>query len=113
MSWYSYKTLGSVVTLALMTGCASTVTTVAPTPSPGFTQLGAASGEACGSLGLLGTASYFVPMGLNSRYDRAYQAAVESVPGATGLINVTLQEDWAWWVIGTSRCVKVTGVAVK
>jgi hypothetical protein len=75
--------------------------------------LGNATGEACGSIGILGTATNFVPMALNSRYERAYRTALASVPGATGLINVTLQEDWAWWVIGTSRCVKVTGVAIK
>lgn len=113
MSWHLYKTLSTSLALALLSGCASTPTTVAPAPNPGFTQLGNAAGEACGSMGLLGTATNFVPMALNSRYERAYQTALESVPGATGLINVTLQEDWIWWLFGTSRCVKVTGVAVK
>jgi len=64
-------------------------------------------------LGLVGTAYYFVPMALNSRVENAYQRAVASVPGATGLINVTFQEDWYWWVIGTARCVTVTGEAIK
>lgn len=52
-------------------------------------------------------------MGLNSRSDRAYKNAIESVPGATGLINVTYQEDWLWWIIGTSRDVTIKGDAIK
>lgn len=107
------KTAVLAAAIALLSGCASTSTTVAPAPQPGYTVLGQAQGDACGSLGLFGTSTYFVPMGLNGRYERAYQAALDSVPGATGLINVTLQEDWAWWFVSTARCVKVSGVAIK
>lgn len=99
--------------IVLLGGCASTFTTVAPTPAPGFTTLGPATGDACGSIGLFGTATNFLPLGLNSRVERAYAKAVASVPGATGLINVTLQEDWTWWLLGTARCVTITGVAIK
>jgi hypothetical protein len=37
---------------------------------------------------------------------------VASVPGATALIDVTMQEDWYWWFIGTARCVTVKGEAI-
>jgi len=75
--------------------------------------LGKATGSACGSHGILLSGYYFIPMGLNSRDERAYKNAVDSVPGATGLVNVTIQEDWYWWLIGTAHCVKVTGEAIK
>src|ERR1041384_3840531 len=96
-----------------LAGCQSDPVTVAPTPPEKFERLGTAEGKACGSLGILGTAYYVVPMMLNGRVERAYQKAVASVPGATGLINVTYQEDWFWWVIGTARCVTITGEAIR
>lgn len=52
-------------------------------------------------------------MGLNSRSGKAYDNAVASVPGATGLMNVTYQEDWFWWILGTGRTVTITGDAIK
>lgn len=94
-------------------GCASGFTKVAPTPPTNYQKLGQTSGTACGSLGVLATAYYAVPMGINSRVERAYADALAKVPGATGLIDVTMQEDWNWWFIGTARCVTVTGEAVK
>ena len=110
---YRLPTVLAMAASTALAGCASTLTTVAPTPPEHYTVLGSATGKACGSLGVLSTDANFIPMGLNSRVERAYQNAVTSVPGATGLVNVTLQEDWAWWVIGTARCVTVAGEAVK
>jgi hypothetical protein len=43
----------------------------------------------------------------------AYQRALASVPGSKALINVTMQEDWYWWVIGTARCVTIRGEAIR
>jgi hypothetical protein len=103
----------ALASVAILGGCASGFTTVAPTPPQQFTRLGHAEGSACGSLGVLATAYYFVPMGLNGRVERAYNNALESVPGATALVDVTVKEDWAWWIIGTARCVKVSGEAIK
>jgi hypothetical protein len=103
----------AVLVSILLVGCASEFINVAPAPPQKFERLGTATGEACGSLGILATAYYFVPIQLNSRIERAYNRAVASAPGATGLINVTYQEDWTWWLIGTARCVTVTGEAIK
>jgi hypothetical protein len=64
-------------------------------------------------LGFLGSAYYFFPIGLNSRDERAYKEALESVPGATGLIDVSLQETWYWLVIGTIHTVEIQGQAIK
>ncbi len=103
----------ALILVALLGACSSAMTTVAPAPPANFQILGKASGKACGSLGLLATAYYAVPMGLNSRVENAYARALESVPGATSLVNVSVQEDWFWWVIGTARCVTVEGDAIK
>lgn len=98
---------------AALVGCASEFTTVAPEPPIQYSRLGKATGSGCGSLGIVATAYYFVPMGVNGRVERAYKNAVASVPGATALVDVTIQEDWTWWLIGTSRCVTVSGEAIK
>ncbi|KAF7600004.1 MAG: hypothetical protein CGU28_08835 [Candidatus Dactylopiibacterium carminicum] len=86
---------------------------MAPQPPAKYQPLGRAEGQACGALGLLATAYYAIPLGLNSRTERAYEAALESVPGATGLINVEIKEDWAWILLATTRCTTITGDAIK
>jgi hypothetical protein len=110
--------VGRRMTLALVAGgvlggCASTAYNVAPLPPPTYEVLGKATGKTCGSLGVLASAYYFIPMGLNSRVEGAYQEALKSVPGATGLINVEMKEDWFWWLIGTARCVTISGDAIR
>jgi hypothetical protein len=71
------------------------------------------TGKACGSLGFFDSVYNAVPMALNQRVERAYARAVASVPGATGLVNVTMQENWYWYVAVSTRCVTVTGEAIK
>lgn len=106
--------LWSVVVLAVgLTSCASNLTMVAPRPPNQFEHLGPAVGKACGTLILGPTAYNFIPVMLNSRVERAYSRAVNSVPGATGLVNVSLVESWFWWVIGSTRCVTITGEAIR
>lgn len=99
--------------MALVSGCSSGRVKIIQAPLENYQKLGRAEGKACGSLGIAGTAYYFIPIGLNGRYERAYNYALASVPGATALIDVTLKEDWFWWVIGTARCVTITGEAIK
>ena len=94
-------------------GCASDFTTIAPMPPKKYEKLGHVSGKATGSLGILGTAYYFIPMGINSRVESAYDNALKSAPGATALIDVTYEESWVWWVIGTARTVTISGEAIK
>ena len=99
--------------IPLIGGCASGLTTIAPQPPAQYEKLGPATGKASGSLGILSTAYYFIPMGLNTRVQRAYDNAVASVPGATGLIDVTFDESWFWWIIGTGRTVAISGEAIR
>lgn len=105
--------LAAAATLFILSGCSSHNVTIAPQQPKKYEVLGKAEGSASGSLGALSTAYYFIPMGLNSRTERAYKNAIESVPGATGLVNVTYQEDWLWWIIGTSKDVTIKGDAIR
>lgn len=97
-------------------GCSSHFTNIAPTPPKKFEKLGHASGTARGSL-LIYTPVFnfidFIPVLLNSRVERAYNNALRSVPGATGLVDVTMKENWFWWVIGTTHSVTITGEAIR
>lgn len=97
----------------LLGGCASGFTKVSPTPPADYRSLGPTTGKACGSLGIVATAYYAIPIGLNSRVENAYIDALNKVPGAKSLTNVTMQEDWFWWLIGTARCVTVSGEAIQ
>lgn len=99
--------------LALLSGCASQFTNIAPLPPEKFEKLGHAEGKACGTMLIDGTAWNFIPVMLNSRVERAYQAALESVPGSTALVNTTMEEYWIWWYIGTTRCTTITGEAIR
>jgi hypothetical protein len=99
--------------LLTLAGCSSAPITISPLPPAKYELLGKAEGKGCGSLGLLATAYYAVPIGLNDRVDNAYKAALASVPGATGLINVSISEDWAWLFVTTQRCTTVRGDAIK
>lgn len=99
--------------LMIVSGCSSHNVTIAPVQPAKYEVLGKAEGTGSGSIGLLATAYNFIPLGLNSRVERAYEDAVQSVPGATDLINVTYQEDWFWWIIGTARNVTIKGDAIR
>ncbi len=92
--------------------CTSPVTIVAPRPPEHYQRLGPAQGQACGTLLLIVAFLEFIPAGTNSRVERAYDAAVASVPGATALVDVTMQERWSW-VFGTRLCTTISGVAIK
>ncbi len=102
-----------VITFMAAAGCAGAYKTVLPTPPENYQKLGVAKGEACGSMLILATAYNFIPISLNERVENAYQNALASVPGATALINVTMQENWYWWVIGSAKCVTITGEAIR
>ncbi len=92
-------------------GCETVPFNVAPAPPAQYRALGPATGQACGFMGL---GPYtFLPIDLDDRVPRAYAAAVAAVPGATGLVNVTLREDWQWFVLVTRRCVTIQGEAIQ
>lgn len=106
------------VLVLLGTGCASGFVTVSPRVPETYEKLGPAKGTACGIMLIdmpfvCGNACAFMPAGLNDRVERAYQRALASVPGSTALMDVTMQEDHYWWVVGDGRCVTITGEAIR
>lgn len=103
-----------LIVLGLLLGaCSVGPVMVAPEVPPTYTKLGPAEGKACGTLALGPTAYNAIPVKLNDRAERAYENAVSSVAGATALMDVSYQESWFWWVIGTTRCVTVSGEAIQ
>jgi len=102
-------------TAFLITGCSSDFMMIYPEPPDKYEKLGPAEGSATGSLlGILHASyTYCIPMRLNSRLERAYQDALKSVTGATGLINVEIEEDWYWWVFGLARTTTIAGEAIR
>ncbi len=97
----------------LAMGCTSGLYMAGKRPPENYQKLGQAKGEACGTILIGPTAYNFIPVQLNSRVERAYQQALQSVPGSASLVNITLEEYWIWWIIGTTRCVTITGEAIK
>jgi hypothetical protein len=93
-------------------GCATTVA-LAPLPPEKYEKLGSTSGDSCGILLLGDWALAFIPIDLTERVQAAKASAIAKVPGATDLVNVTIQERWYYWLIGSSRCVTVSGEAIR
>ena len=93
--------------IALNAGCTSNLVRVSSVPIGEYKVLAKVQGKACGAL-ILG----FIPIRLNGRVARAHQNALSTVSGATKLINVTVSDDWYWWVIGQSYCFTVSGEAI-
>ncbi len=108
-----YLIIACLALCFFLSGCSSQTILIAPTPPKKFERLGHASGKATGAIGVFLPAYYFIPMGLNSRIERAYADALRSVPGSTALINVTYEESWFWFVLGTSRTVTISGEAIR
>ena len=103
-----------VLVSAALTACSSSPAIVVPVVSnPNYQSLGTTAGSACGSILLGPTSLNFIPIGLSSRVENAYQDALQNKPGATGIINITMKEDWVWWLLGSSKCVKITGEAIR
>lgn len=117
-----------IFTAMMIGGCTSGFVRIAPAPPPESQKLGQAIGSACGSL-LLDSNLFSLPLvevylppivvpppvpaAFNSRVQRAYTNAVRSVPGATALVGVSMREDWYWWALGTTRCVTISGEAIR
>jgi hypothetical protein len=97
-----------VAILLVMTGsaCRARFANLSPRLPERYVETGPASGSACGDL--LG----FIPIMVNSRTLRAYNAAVERA-GATALTNTTVTDSWFWTPIGLFLCTKVDGTGIR
>ncbi len=104
----------ALIVLSLCAACASGYITISPEVPLQYEKIGHVEGTACGTLLFaIEPDLSFVPVMMNSRVERAYQAALERAPGARSLTSVSIQKTWYWWVIGTTRCMTITGEAIK
>jgi len=99
--------------LAASAGCSSGWVDLSPVPPASYAKLGPAEGEACATYFLALPWHQFLAFGASDRLVRARDAAIASVPDATGLVNVTLQERWAYWGLFSRRCAIVCGDAIR
>jgi len=108
------RTAPAVALLPLiLCACSTEFVTVAPDVSTEAPRLGHVRGVAYSHI-LFGSPTYnIIPIGWDGRAQRACDEAIGCVPGATGLVDVTLEEDWFWWVIGSARKLVLEGDAVK
>jgi hypothetical protein len=99
--------------LAASSACSSGWVDLSPTPPAGYMNLGPAEGEACATYLLALPWHQVFAFGAAERLQRARDAAIASVPDATGLVDVTLQERWAYWLLFSRRCAVVRGDAIR
>jgi len=103
----------AALALASSTGCSSGWVDLSPLPPATYEKLGPAEGEACATSLLALPWHQVLEYGGTDRLERARAAAVASVPDATGLLDVSLQERWAYWVLFSQRCAIVRGEAFR
>ena len=105
------RTIILLTCIVSITGCSSGFKTISPNLAKhphNIETLGHVTGHACGSI-----LFDLIPISENSRVENAYNNALSKRPGATGIINTTLDENWFWWYLGTTRCVTIEGEAIK
>lgn len=105
-------TLLTLILSVSITGCATTVAHV-PLPPEKYENLGSTSGNPCGVLLLGDWALASIPIGLTERVQVAKSNPFAKEPSATDLVNVTIQERWYDWLIGSSRCVTVSSEGIR
>lgn len=114
----SLRTVGRDIGIAMLatiftSGCTSEMVTIVPRPPENAKVIATVEGTGAGTLCIGYPPLSLIPICLNGRMESAYNDALSKAPGATGLKNVTIQEDWYWIVVGTMRYVTITGEAVK
>ena len=108
--------LAAVIIAAALSslGCVSPVVMIAPEPPERYEVLGDAEGKACGHLLLTYSSVYnLVPIGMDTKLERAHAEALASVPGATNLVNVIVSDSYFTYLLGNAHCVKIQGQAIR
>lgn len=106
-------TVALAFALGASTACSSGWVDLSPLPPATYEKLGPAEGEACATNPLALPWHQVFAYGGADRLERARDAAVASVPGATGLLDVSLQERWAYYGLFSRRCAIVRGEAFR
>ncbi len=113
----AFRAAAAIAALLALAACESEYVTVAPDVGAAAQRVGPAEGSATSNLAI-GYPPWLpflccIPWGWDDRARTAYGTAVAGAPGATALANVTIEEDWYWWLVATSRRLTVRGDAVK
>ena len=96
------------VIFLISTACTSALLPIPTGPvGPNEKKLGPTFAQDTGVL-LFGV----IPIGQNGRFEGAYNQAVTKIPGATRLVDVTIQERWFWAFVLTGYKFRVKGTAV-
>lgn len=103
----------TALVLAVLTGCTSSRGMVAACPPAKAQKIAHVEARCSGAHLLCVPPAYVIPIGWNTCTKRAYQKALAQAPGATALTDVSIQENWFWFLFGTMRTVTVSGEAVK
>ena len=101
------------IALLATSACSSSSGDLSPPPPALYSSLAQAEGEACATYAFGLPWHPLFAFGATDRLERARDAALASVPGATGLADVTLQERWAWYGLFSRRCAVVRGAAIR
>jgi len=88
-------------------------TPLTPPPPAQYQRLGEAWGEACGQVYFFLPWHQIYAVGLTERTRDAYESALASVPGATGLVDVIHHEHWRYRGWASERCVTIRGEAIR
>jgi hypothetical protein len=109
-----HRAAAIIAAASLSLGCVSPMVMIAPEPPERYQVLGDAEGKACGHL-LFTYSSLFnvLPIGMDTKLERARAAALASVPGATGLTNVIVSDSYFTYLAGNAHCVKIQGQAIR
>ena len=99
--------------LAATPACSSGWVDLSPLPPAGYVKLGPAEGRGCATYFLALPWHQFIEHGAKDRLVRARSEAIASVPGATGLVGVTLRESWSYWGLFSRRCATLRADAIR
>lgn len=103
-----HKLLATITAACLLTACAgapvSLGTRITDVPVGDSRPITA---EACGMQLLL-----FIPIGVNSRLERAYSSLQSQAAGAV-ITDVQVKERWVYRFVGTSYCTELQASAVQ
>lgn len=92
-----------VALAAVWAGCSGPLVKIAPEPPARYEVTAAGRGSACG-FSLFG----IIPIGTNSRAQRAYDVALKASGGA-GLTDVKVTERWYYAYVGEVFCTDIEG----
>ncbi|MFZ0890418.1 MAG: hypothetical protein WA005_18410 [Candidatus Binataceae bacterium] len=90
-----------------VSACSSELMNIAPTPPARYVVASEGEGGACGVL-LFGV----IPIGVNSRTERAYQQALENAQ-ATGLMESQVADRWYYIGVGEMLCTDIHGMGYR